>query len=68
MELKPVKSSNIAEIGHEGTTLHVRFRGGNKTYVYEGVPADVHAELMASESVGRHFAQVIKGRYPHKVV
>ena len=69
MELKPVKSSNIAEIGHSGTDLHVKFRGGDKTYIYEGVTEKVHKELMDAESLGQFFSKHIKnGPYKHRVV
>ena len=69
MSLVPVKSSNIAEIGYSGTELHVKFRGGDKVYVYEGVPEKLHQELMDAESVGQFFSKHIKaGGFKHRVI
>lgn len=56
MNLTPVQSSQIAAIGHDAAANHlfVQFRRGD-TYRYENVTVDAHAELMRSESVGKHF-------------
>jgi KTSC domain len=65
--LTPVKSSNIASIAHRDGKLFVKFIGGNSVYEYEGVPAKVHEDLLASDSVGRHFAHHVKGKYSHRI-
>lgn len=52
MELIPVESSNIAAIGYESGTLHVRFKDG-ATYQYADVTEDQHVALMAAPSKGR---------------
>ena len=59
-----VKSSNIAEVGHnpESATLEVMFKSGD-VYRYEDVPAEVVAELLASESLGKQMNISIKGHY-----
>jgi hypothetical protein len=59
-ELKAVKSSAIAAIGHdaETNTLHVRFHSGG-TYQYPDVSAAEHAAFANAPSIGRHFAQHI---------
>lgn len=66
MNRTPVKSSQIASIGHDPATntLAIEFNGG-KVYHYEGVPAEAHADLMAAESVGKHFGAHIRGKFPH---
>lgn len=57
-----VKSSNIAEIDHNGTTLTVRFKSG-ATWNYENVPTHVHHELVNAESIGGYFARHIRPHY-----
>lgn len=66
MELKPVKSSNIAEVGYDPATqtLGVRFTSGG-LYHYAGVTPEKHAELVGAESIGRHFLQNVRGKYEH---
>ena len=64
MELKPVKSSNIAALGHDASSLdlHIQFSDGAR-YVYEGVPAETHAEMLKSKSVGGFFAKSIRQQF-----
>lgn len=59
-----VESSNISEIGHEGTTLTVKFSNGG-TYEYDGVPAEMLGKILTAESPGKFFHQHIKGQFPH---
>lgn len=61
MKMTPVTSSNIAAIGYDlaHTELAVQFKNG-KTFYYLEVSPEEHAELMAAESVGKHFNQFIK--------
>lgn len=70
--VKVEKSSNITEIGHQGTELRVRFKGkGDKPgslYAYDGVPASVATEMMASDSAGKFLADKIKGIYPARKI
>lgn len=61
--MKPLKSSCVEAIGHHGDELHVKFKSGH--YVYRGVPAELHARLMASDSVGKFIGQHIRGRFAH---
>ena len=63
--LNDVNSSNIAKVAHQGDSLFVRFKGGNGVYEYKGVPASVHADMLKSESIGKHFGMHVKGKYPH---
>ena len=62
--MRPVASSNIAEIGYDmdSQTLGVRFQGGN-LYYYKAVPEEEFEELASAASVGQHFLAHIKGRY-----
>lgn len=60
--MKEVTSSNISHIGHEGTTLTVRFKNGTE-WNYHDVPAEVHAELMGANSIGSYFAAKIRRAY-----
>ena len=63
MEMVNVTSSNIAAVGYEAETLTVRFRNGGE-YCYSGVPAEVHAAMMAAESKGGYFGRFVARKYP----
>jgi hypothetical protein len=62
--LTPVTSSNIEAIGHNGSRLFVRFKGGG-LYSYQGVPEEVYREGLKMESVGSWFRASVRGHYPH---
>lgn len=66
MDMQSVSSSNIAAVGYDEAEkkLHVQFHNGS-TYAYEGVPADVHSELVGAESVGKYFNAHVKDSYPY---
>lgn len=65
--MQPVKSSNIEAIGHVGTTLTVKFKDTatkkGATWSYHDVPAHIHRDLMASDSVGGYFGSFIKNKF-----
>lgn len=61
-DLTPVTSSNIEAIGHDGADLYVKFSTG-PVWRYRDVPADVHAEMLNSKSVGSFFARQVKPNY-----
>lgn len=65
MEMQEVKSSTITHVGYDADTavLTVRFRSGG-VYAYSGVPEQAHKDLMASESVGKHFQANVRDKYP----
>jgi hypothetical protein len=69
-KLVEVQSSNIAAVGYAEVTetLFIRFKGKATIYAYQDVPAEVHAELMSSESIGRYYAQHIKKAYLNEKV
>lgn len=59
------KSSTISGVGHDDQRreLHVRFRGGDVTYVYEDVPAEMAAAMLAADSVGGFLHRAIVPKY-----
>lgn len=68
IELTPVESSSLHSVGYDSAAneLHVRFKADGPLYVYEQVPPEAHAALMAADSKGKHFAAKIKGAYKHR--
>lgn len=62
MNTIPVSSSDIASVGYEGTTMHIRFHSGG-LYAYYNVPPSVYTGLMGASSHGKYFHAYIKGRY-----
>jgi hypothetical protein len=69
IELKEVKSSNIARIGYdaESSTLVVEFKGSGK-YAYAGVPEKEYLELLEAKSVGQHFHAKIRSNPLYKAL
>lgn len=60
MEMKPVQSSQIAAIGHDGgSKLRVQFRAGG-LYEYANVTPEEFAKLESATSIGSHFGKHIK--------
>jgi hypothetical protein len=64
MEMKSVKSSNVESIGYDSSTktMAVKYLNGG-LYHYEGVPSEVHENLMASKSIGSTLARSVIGKY-----
>ena len=64
MDVKPVKSRDLALIGydHETSTLEVVFRAGG-VYRYQQVPESVYHGLMTAPSHGTFFQKHIKTQY-----
>lgn len=64
MDFQPVTSSNLALVGYDppSQTLAVQFRSGT-VYAYKDVPPQVHTDLLAAPSLGRHFARYIRHTY-----
>lgn len=58
-----VTSSSLVSVGFDGATnqLEIEFRSGD-VYRYL-VPRRIHLELMAAESIGRHFVTRIRPVY-----
>lgn len=71
-----VESSQIEAIGyhHESQSLDVEFvkrkpDAPTSVYRYTNVPPHVHADLIAAESIGKHFGEYVKklpGTYPYR--
>ena len=62
LEMTPVRSSDIASVGYENGTLHVRFHSGG-LYEYNNVPVSLYNGLMSAASRGQYFHAHIRGRY-----
>lgn len=63
IEMHAVKSSQIARVGYDPATktLACQFvHGAGHLYVYPNVEPKVHADFMASKSIGKFFGQHIK--------
>ena len=61
LTMSKVKSSSIAEIGHDGAAMHVKFASG-QTYTYPNVSAETMDLIMAAESPGKQFHASITSR------
>jgi len=66
MEMKPVKRSQIKSIGHDPTTntLAVEFNSGG-VYHYAGVDSAAYNNLVAADSIGKHFHAHIRSKHEH---
>jgi len=64
MRRQSVRSSSLESVGFDPATnqLEIAFREGG-VYRY-AVPRRIHAELMASDSLGAFFARRIRHAYP----
>ncbi|MDB5611339.1 MAG: hypothetical protein JWP25_8239 [Bradyrhizobium sp.] len=62
--MTPVRSSSIEAIAHDpaSKTMTVKFNNGG-TYLFEGVTAAQHADLMGAKSIGTHFHKNIRGKF-----
>jgi len=67
--LTEVKSSMLQAFGYdiETQTLAVRF-GPGKVYSYRDVPPETAEALAKSESIGKGFGALIRGKFEHAVV
>ncbi len=61
VERVPVTSTHLQSVGYDASsrTLTIEFRDGT-IYEYEGVPPEVHAELMNAKSHGKYFHRRIR--------
>lgn len=67
MRRVPVESRAVASVGYdrEHATLEIEFIDGD-VYQYFLVPASVHREFLASDSLGNYFAAHIRNRYEYR--
>jgi hypothetical protein len=65
MEITVVESTTFATIGYDELRAVLRLEFcSQEIYLYAGVPAAVHQELLSAPSKGRYFHQAIRGRFP----
>lgn len=66
---KPVKSSMIEGVAYDPASqaMHVKFKGGQH-YVYHDITPQSHEDMMSAKSLGKHFAEHIRGRAKHSMV
>jgi KTSC domain len=64
-----VSSSDVKSIGYDEARkqLVVRFHSSPAIYLYSGVPKRIYTRLMNATSVGRAFAEHVKGVYKFRV-
>ncbi len=67
MDRTPVKSSQLSSVGYDPETsiLEVEFSTG-AVYQYFQVKPEHHAALLAADSIGGHFGQHIRGKFPYQ--
>ena len=63
--MTPVTSSNIAAVGHDGTSLWIQFKNAT-LYRYPTAGADLHAAMVAAKSPGQYFHEHIKSKHKGK--
>ncbi len=72
VKMVPVKSSNVASVGHDGAALYVQFldRDGKpgRTYRYAGVAVSHHMAMIGDKSPGGYFAKHIRAVHQGKPV
>jgi hypothetical protein len=66
MSVVTVGSTTLATVAYDEArrVLQLGFRS-RAVYLYFGVPAAVHAALLAAPSKGRYFNQTIRGRFSY---
>jgi hypothetical protein len=67
IEMYPVLSSNVAEVGYDSQneTVLVRFMN-NTLYIYKGVNEVIFEELRTTASVGSYINRNFKNVYPYE--
>lgn len=68
MQLIPITSSNLAQIGYDSDTMlmQIMFKNGS-LYSYANVEPDTYNEMMTSDDPGRYFAEIIKPQRDHYI-
>lgn len=69
MRIAAVESTTLSAIAYDETEelLVLQFYS-RVVYQYNGVPAAVHEALLEAPSKGRYFNEVIRGRFPYRLV
>lgn len=62
--MRPVTSTNLAAVGYDATKreLHIQFRNGTNTYVYQDIDQTEFKNLMGARSLGVYFWRNIRDR------
>lgn len=71
MEMQPVNSTDVSEIGYDydTATLRVRFLKGGTLYEYYSVPEEIYIGLINAPSIGQYLNIYIKkGGYAYAKV
>jgi hypothetical protein len=63
MDMKPVSSRMVSNVGYKDGTLAVRFQTGRE-YHHTGVPQEKFDALMRSDSIGKFYNAHIRGKHP----
>lgn len=63
LDWRPVTSSMLSAVAHDGRSLHVRYKNGG-TYVHPGVPEAKFRALLSAGSKGEYFNKQIKPHHP----
>ena len=63
IQMQPVKSTSISEIGYKRRTMNVTFNSG-RTYEFKKVPRAIFDEFKRAMSKGAFFNQEVKESYP----
>jgi KTSC domain-containing protein len=69
MTMTAVESTTLATVAYDEAlgVLQLEFRS-RAVYRYFGVPATVHEGLLSAPSKGNYFNQVIRGRFPYRLI
>jgi hypothetical protein len=69
-DMRNVFSSHISQIGYDDATqeLHVVYRKGGKSGVYDKVPKQVADQVLMAPSIGTALHQLVRGQFPHRYV
>ncbi len=61
---REVESSNVRRVAYADGVMHVEFLGDvQRVYRYADVPEEQYVRLVEADSVGRHFANEVRGHY-----
>lgn len=65
----PVSSSMFTSIGYDAArqVLEVKMASG-RIYSHANVPQEAYAKFAQSDSLGRHYNENIKNKFPHSVI
>ncbi len=65
IDMKPVESGNILEIGYKDLVLRVKFKGGG-LYNYYEVPPEIHEAFIEADSKGSFLSKNIRGAFEYE--